>query len=111
MMQDESLPNLKDAEKDYYPLADTLRLYAGWLTAILFVVYALGSYQQMRNLPFGIALLDNWIESPMLLRVTFVCFLYLALGSLHRAMGRGIWKGIMLTIVGFIVLAGFMANT
>jgi hypothetical protein len=98
-------------EKDYYPLSDTLRIYAGWLTAILFLVYALGSYQQLRNLPFRLDVLDEWVESPLLLRVTFVCFIYLALSSLHRALGRGIWKGILLAAIGFVLLVAFMANT
>jgi hypothetical protein len=99
------------SEKDYYPLGDTLRIYAGWLTAVLFLVYAIGSYQQLRLLPFRIDVFDEWLESALLLRVTFTSFLYLLLSSIHRALGGGVWKGIALTLIGFAGLVAFMANT
>ncbi|MDP6561808.1 MAG: hypothetical protein QF793_02685, partial [Candidatus Peribacteraceae bacterium] len=36
----------------YFPLLDTLRLYAGWLLAWYCIVYAIGAYQFMKELPF-----------------------------------------------------------
>lgn len=95
----------------YAPLLETLRLYAGWLLACLLLILSLGSYQMLRHLPWQIALLDEWVRSPLILRVTVIAFLFLLLSNVHRATGRGLWKGIGLTILGFIGIAFFMANT
>ena len=95
----------------YAPLLDTLQLYAGWLLACLFVILSVGSYQFLRHLPWHADILDEWVHSQLIMRVTFITFSFLLLSSLHRAMGRGLWKGIALAILGFIAIAFFMANT
>ncbi len=95
----------------YHPLIDTLRLYAGWLLAILFLIYAAGSYQLLKKLPVHSELLHEWITSSLILHVTAVTFLFLMLSSLHRAMGRGLWKGLILMLLGFGLLVLFRLNT
>ncbi|MBI2635865.1 hypothetical protein HYW84_00890 [Candidatus Peregrinibacteria bacterium] len=97
-------------EKDYHPLTETLRLYAGWLVACLFAIYAAGSYQHIRQLPFRISTLDEWIASPVILQTSLAAFLFLMLGSVHQAAGKGVWKGIGLTAIGFALLVVFRAN-
>ena len=99
--------NMSDQSHDYHPLIDTLRLYAGWLLACLFVIYAVGGYQQLRQFPFRLSILDEWTASPMILSVTLVTFLFLLLSSVHRVMGRGFWKGLALAVMGFGVMVGF----
>ena len=96
---------------DYHPLLDTLRLYAGWLLACLSMIFALGSYQELRRLPLSIPIVNDWVESPMILQVAFMTFLFLLLSSIHRAAGRGLWKGVTLTIIGFFLLVLFRANS
>ena len=96
---------------DYHPLLDTLRLYAGWLLACLLTIFALGSYQQLRHLPLHLSILDEWMDSPLILQVTFITFLFLLLSSVHRAIGRGVWKGLALTALGFFLLVIFRVNT
>ncbi len=98
-------------DRDYHPLFVTLRLYAGWLLACLAVIYALGAYQQLRSLPVHFSILDEWTTSPMILNVTFTTFLFLLLSKIHELLGRGVWKGIGLAIVGFVGIAFFMANS
>lgn len=97
-------------EKDYHPLTETLRLYAGWLVACLFAVYAAGSYQQIRRLPFRISTLDEWISSPVILQAALTAFLFLMLESIHRAAGSGFWKGMGLAAIGFALLVFFRMN-
>ncbi len=97
--------------KGYYPLVDTFRLYAGWLLAWYFLIYALGSYQWLRHLPFQIPFLGDLFQSTLILDFACACFLFLLLTSLHRRMGRGWVLGILLTLVGFGLFAGFYANT
>ena len=96
---------------DYHPLLDTLRLYAGWLLACLFVVYALGSYQETRSLPYTFSILNEWVESPLILQVTFVTFVFLILSSVYRLLGKGVWKSVLLTIIGFALIVIFRANS
>lgn len=95
---------------EYHSLVDTLRLYAGWLLACLAVIFALGSYQTVRALPYEFDLLHEWVESAVILRVAFMTFIFLLLSSVHRLLGGGVWRGTLLTIVGFAAIALFMAN-
>lgn len=95
----------------YHPVLTTLRLYAGWLLSCLFVVYAIGSFQELRTLPFESPLVREWVESPLILQVTFLTFLFLLVSTVHQATGRGFWKGIALTLAGFVVFAAFQMNT
>jgi len=97
-------------QTEYHPLIDTLRLYAGWLFACLFIIYALGSYPLLNDASWTIGLLTEWINSPLILQVFFTTFLFLLLSSVHRAMNRGLWKGVLLTIAGFLLLVVFRAN-
>ena len=72
----------------YLPLHETLRLYAGWLMAWYCLVYALGSYQFFRPLPFRIPLVEGLFLSPLVRSFTLVAFLYLLLGSGQIMMGK-----------------------
>ena len=49
--------------------------------------------------------------APFFYALFVITFLFLLLSSIHRAIGRGLWKGIGLTLLGFIGIAFFMANT
>lgn len=98
-------------QSEYHPLISTLRLYAGWLLACLFVAYTFGSYQQIRELPFRLAILDEWMDSDMILNAALVTFLFMLLSSVHQLVGRGFWKGLALVIVGFVLLVVFRMNT
>lgn len=100
-----------DAKPDgYAPLVDTLRLYAGWLLAWYFAVFALGSYQFTRSLPVRISFIEELFLSPMMLGFACLCFLFLVLSRIHQATGKGVLKGIGLTVVGFVLFAVFFAN-
>lgn len=98
-------------QNDYHPLVSTLRLYAGWLLACLFFVYAFGTFQQLRALPFRLSLLDEWMDSPMILHATLVTFLFMLLSSIHQIAERGFWKGAALAVMGFGFLVVFRLNT
>ncbi len=96
--------------RNYLPLHETLRLYAGWLLAWYAVVYALGSYQHMRPLPFRFPLAEALFLSPLVLSFTLAAFLYLLLGSVHRAIGGGKVKGLFLLLLGVGVFAWYRMN-
>lgn len=101
-------PEVTPEDRDYYPLVDTLRLYAGWLLGFLIVIYAVGGMQMTRVLPVRAPLLDEWMRSPSIRAVAAITFLFLFLSTIHRLLNGGIWKAIGLTILGFVLLAGFM---
>lgn len=95
-----------EAERTYFPLLDTLRLYAGWLLAWYCLVYALGHYQHSRPLPFSIPFVEGLFLSPLVLSFTLAAYLFLLLTGLWKATGKGIVKGLIVTgigVVGFVL--------
>jgi len=84
-----------------------LRIYAGWLLAWYAVVFVLGAYQLTKRLPFELPYVDSLVQSPLLPRFAFGAFLFLLLTTVHLSWNRGIFKGILLTIVGVGVWWGF----
>lgn len=94
-------------ETTYLPLSSTLRLYAGWLLAWYAAVYVLGSFQQAGLLPWAPEFIANLYASPLTLLFTCATFLFLLLGTVQRATGGGVLKGITLTIAGIALFYGF----
>lgn len=94
----------------YYPLIDTLRLYAGWLLAWYSVVFAIGAYQSRGTLPFHSDLIAGLASSITVLSLAFATFLFLMLSSLHRLIHGGILKGFLLTLLGTIAEIWFVVN-
>jgi hypothetical protein len=103
-------PASAEVHPDYVPLSDTFRLYAGWLMAWYSIVYLIGSYQYTKRLPFEIPFLEGLFLSPLVLKFAFGTFLFLLLSSVHRILGRGIGKGIVLTVVWAILMTVFSLN-
>ncbi len=97
------------SSKEFYPLVDTLRLYAGWLLAWYFVIYAFGAYQFTRGM-FDWDLLEQLFLSTLILQFSCLAFLFLLLSQIHRVLGRGIVKGVLLTIAGVAMFVLFRAN-
>ncbi len=97
--------------EDYAPLSDTLRLYAGWLLAWYFIIFALGSYQFTRELPFTIPLIDELFLSPLILNFACAAFLFLLLSGFHRMLGRRILIGIPLILIGIAAFVLFWSNS
>ncbi|MBI2524191.1 hypothetical protein HYW11_03195 [Candidatus Peregrinibacteria bacterium] len=100
--------NLKPS---YYPLLDTLRLYAGWLLAWYVLVIALGAYQETRHLPFAIPLVEGLWQSVLIIRAAFGVFLFLMLSSLYRFYGSRGWVGGAFGVVGALLFYVFLVNT
>ncbi len=94
----------------YVPLSDTLRLYAGWLLALYFVVYAVGSYQWLGSAPFSLGFIDELFLSPLILAFSVAAFLYLSLHSLFRRTKGGLLRGIGFSIAGVLLFLIFRAN-
>lgn len=101
----------KSADRIYAPLIDTLRLYAGWLFAWYFVIYALGSMEVTRSLPYSSPIIEHLFLSPIIANLTCGVFLFLLLTTLHRAFGSGVLRGFVLTGVGMIGVILFALNT
>jgi len=87
--------------RTYFPLIDTLRLYAGWLLAW----YAIGNFQNFRSLPFEIPYLEGLFLSPLVLQFTLGAFLFLLCTGLWKLLGKNLWGGLLLTMLG---VAGFV---
>ena len=102
--------NKEDSQQEYYPLADTLRLYAGWQLALYLTVYTLGMYQSQRELSFRIPYIDALYLSPVLLTFTLICFLFLVSTSFHRTCGRKKVFGWLFTLLGIAVFLFYRAN-
>ena len=107
--EDEEVTTIKPS-KTYYPMLDTLRLYAGWLLAWYAIVYAMGYYQSTRNLSFEVPYLMGIYTSPLVLSFTLASFLFLFMTSLHKRFGRGMFSGISLTILGLVIFVLYRMN-
>lgn len=104
-------PPVASPSRSYEPLVDTFRLYAGWLLAWYFVIFALGSYQVERTLPVEWEVLSNLLHSTLLLRFSFALFLFLTLSALYRIGKSTTGKALILSLSGLILLGLFIANT
>jgi len=94
----------------YSPLVDTFRLYAGWLLAWYFAIYALGGYQFTRRLPFVVPFVDDLFSSSVIAQCSFAVFLFLLLTSMHRMLGRGKLLAVFLALIGAGVFVVFAVN-
>ncbi|MDO8649502.1 MAG: hypothetical protein Q7R81_07020 [Candidatus Peregrinibacteria bacterium] len=96
--------------RHYLPLLDTLRLYAGWLLAWYFIIYALGSYQYIRDLPFHMPYVEELFLSPVILQFSFAAFLFLLLSALQKKIRGSYVSGIILLILGVGIFVVFREN-
>lgn len=100
----------KTKEKNYVPLVDTLRLFAGWLLAWYALVYILGDLQLHGGISADTPYIEALFTSPLVLRFTAGTFLFLLCTGLHKWMKGGIGKGITLTVVGVFLFVVFHLN-
>lgn len=110
-------PKASPARKDptpapasYAPLLDTFRLYAGWLLTWYAVVFALGSYQITKNLPWEIPLVSGITHSPLVLTFAFGTFFFLLLSSVWKRAGKHIGLGVLLTLLWVLLVYAFRIN-
>ncbi len=103
-------PSVPDSVTGYAPLGDTFRLFAGWLLAWYAAVYLIGNYQRLFDLPWEFDIIDNLFASSILLRIAFGTYTFLLVTTLHRWLGGGLWKGILLLIFGVALFLGFHLN-
>lgn len=106
----EKKPAQTSVRHSYVPLIDTFRLFAGWLLAWYGLVYLLGALMQSGRLQIDIPFVQALFVSPIILRLAFGTYLFLLLTSMHRAWGKGMLKGILLTIAGIFLYAFFHVN-
>ncbi|MEK7591273.1 MAG: hypothetical protein AAB489_03650 [Patescibacteria group bacterium] len=97
-------------EAKYFPLIDTLRLYAGWLLSWYFLIFAFGSYDYLREFPFEIPLVSGLFQSPVIIIFALGAFLFLMLSSLHRFFNRGMFRGIILGILWVVLIGTYRMN-
>ncbi len=83
-------PSRGTSSAGYHPLVSTLRLYAGWLLAWYGLFVALGYYTHVRQLPWLLPFVEAFFISPLIFTVIVAIFLFLILGSIHRAI-HGRW--------------------
>lgn len=91
----------------YAPFISTLRLYAGWLLAWYFLIYAFGSYSELQELSFEIPYVEQLFLSPVILLFACGAYLFLVLTSLHRMLGGGFAKGLLCTVLGVMMFGLF----
>ncbi len=89
----------------YHPILSTLRLYAGWLLAWYSVFVAVGYYASVRTIPFDIPFVQAFFVSPLIFSFIVAIFLFLFLGSIHKALQGKLISGIALSIVGIGMFA------
>ena len=94
----------------YFPLLETLRLYAGWLLAWYCLVYAVGSYQFLNDLPYRIPYAESLFLSPLVLSFTFAAYLFLLLSGIYRSTGRKRLVGFILFIAGVFLFLVYKVN-
>lgn len=96
--------------KIYLPIAATLRLYAGWLLAYYSIVYAVGWYAHSRSLSMEIPYVEALMLSPLVLSFTLAAYLFLVSHTLYQISGKGLTKGIFLSIAGIGVFVMYRMN-
>ncbi len=84
----------------YYPLVDTIRLYAGWLLAWYIAFVALGYYTFERQMPWDIPIVEGFFFSPLIFRFITAIFLFLAFSSLHKLLRGKILSGALFLLLG-----------
>jgi hypothetical protein len=94
----------------YFPLLETLRLYAGWLLAWYSIVYAVGAYQFMKDTPYRIPYAESLFLSPLVLSFTFAAFLFLLFSGVYKMTGRSKKVGIVLAVVGIATFLLYKMN-
>lgn len=94
----------------YFPLYETLRLYAGWLLAWYCLVYAIGSYQFIKELPIHIPYAESLFLSPLVLSFTFGAYLFLLLSGIYKQTGKKKLTGLGLGILGIAVFLLYRMN-
>lgn len=95
----------------YARFTDTLRLYAGWLLAWYVLIFAFGSYQFTRGLPYRSDLLEQFFLSTALVSFAFGAYLFLVFTGLHRFQGRGFGYGVFLLCLGIGLVWVFSFTT
>jgi hypothetical protein len=100
----------KDEEQEYYPLSETLRLYAGWPIAWYGLAYILGYYQKTRSITPEIPYVYGLLYSPLVLTLTAITFLFLCTHSLTRSLHiQGFYK-LLTWVVAIAIFLLFRAN-
>lgn len=108
-MQDEPQQDHR-GRATYFPLFDTLRLYAGWLLSWYFLIFAFGSYAYLRELPVDIPFAAGLFQSPVIISFAFGAFLFLLLTEVHKLSGKGKWTGVLLGLAWIAVFVLFRMN-
>ena len=83
----------------YFPLYETLRLYAGWLL-----------YQFIKELPIHIPYAESLFLSPLVLSFTFGAYLFLLLSGIYKQTGKKKLTGLGLGILGIAVFLLYRMN-
>lgn len=91
----------------YFPLVETLRLYSGWLFAILFALYAVGA-QMVLYWNMRLPLVRQWVEAPLFRDVALASFLFLLATSLHKILRGRTVLALLLLLLSLGALAVFM---
>ena len=99
----------------YYPLRQTLRLYAGWLLAWYGLVYAIGGYYVSRSPAFELPYLTGIFYSPLVLTFTLGAFLFLLFSGIYNHLAETNdelpwYAGLALTAVAVVIFVLYRAN-
>lgn len=97
-------------QKAYFPLYETLRLYAGWLLAWYCLVYAIGSYQYMKEVPFHFPYAESLFLSPLVLSFTFGAYLFLLLSGIYKYYSKNKLLGLGLFVIGIALFILYRMN-
>lgn len=106
----EPVPKTEPRAVGYFPLLETLRLYAGWLLAWYCLIYAIGSYQFMNDLPFRLPYAESLFLSPLVLSFTFAAYLFLLFSGLYKRAKNRKAVGIALLGIGTVLFILYRMN-
>lgn len=110
MEPDEPVLVAEGPEAAYFPLLETLRLYAGWLLAWYSLVYAVGAYQFMKDIPVHVPYAESLFLSPLVLSFTFAAYIFLLFSGIYKATGRSKKVGIVLAFGAVAVFILYKMN-
>lgn len=100
----------KPKNTSYFPLFETLRLYAGWLLAWYGIIYVIGAYQHTKPLPFRIPYAESLFLSPLVLSFTFASFVFLLCSSLSKSLPSFPLKNVLFFVLGTTIFMLYRMN-
>ena len=98
------------AKRSYFPLADTLAVYAGWLLAWYIGIVALTELATLRSLDIFPGFFSEIVSSSSLFLAALACFMFLLCRAIYKLCKSNTLAGFLVTVIGAAVFVLYYLN-